>query len=198
MRVSVTSWLVQCLCACRPLGIGPRGLQRRMVALAGGDYRTAYEAMRPLAEAGNSKAQNVLGMLHADGLAGPRDPAQAAQWFRRAADQGNAAAQYRLAGMYAFGLGIPCNEVEALTLYSRLARRGRSGLAARAQYNLGAMYLTGRGVSRDHVQAFVWFALATRHGSSTAPIMRQHVAGLLSSAKLAKTRRLARLWRPAE
>ena len=198
MRVSVTSWLVTVLALAGLSGSAHADFSAGMVALAGGDYRTAYEAMRPLAEAGNSKAQNVLGMLHADGLAGPRDPAQAAQWFRRAADQGNAAAQYRLAGMYAFGLGIPCNEVEALTLYSRLARRGRSGLAARAQYNLGAMYLTGRGVSRDHVQAFVWFALATRHGSSTAPIMRQHVAGLLSSAELAKTRRLTRLLRPAE
>jgi len=65
-------------------------------AFSRGDYAAVRQLMRPLADAGNAKAQNYLGLLYDNGYGVPRDDARAVAWYRKAAEQGNAAAQYNL------------------------------------------------------------------------------------------------------
>ena len=72
------------------LGIG-------RAAFHSGDYASALEAWRPLAEAGNAIAQFRMGNLYADGTGVPADPAEARNWWARAAAQGHDRAAQLLA-----------------------------------------------------------------------------------------------------
>jgi len=57
-------------------------------------------------ELGSVEARD-LGALYATGdWTGPRDPAQAAVWYRRAAERGHSDAQYNLGFMYLLGEGV--------------------------------------------------------------------------------------------
>ena len=56
--------------------------------------------------------QAKLGLMYLVGWAVPRDPAEAARWYRKAADQGNVIAEARLARLYADGIGVPRSLVE--------------------------------------------------------------------------------------
>lgn len=57
-----------------------------------GDYATALQFVRPLAEQGIAGAQYNLGIMHAEGQGVPQEDAEAVNWFRKAADQGDASA----------------------------------------------------------------------------------------------------------
>jgi uncharacterized protein len=72
-----------------------------------GDYATAMQIWRPLAEQGNDRAQLGLGLMYALGQGVPSDYAQACDWYRKAADQGQAEAQTALGLMYRIGQGVP-------------------------------------------------------------------------------------------
>jgi TPR repeat protein len=72
-----------------------------------GDYKTAVQLFRPLAERGDAVAQTALGVMYHDGIGVPQDYPQAARWWRKAANQGNAKAQVLLGGLYFKGHGVP-------------------------------------------------------------------------------------------
>ena len=55
-----------------------------------GDYETAHELVRPLAEQGDALAQYSLGEMYDLGEGVPEDDAEAAKWYRKAAEQGDA------------------------------------------------------------------------------------------------------------
>ena len=61
-----------------------------------GEYKTAYQLLRPLAEQGNSNAQLMLGFMFDQGRGVPQDYAEGEKWFRKSAKQGNIGAQYTL------------------------------------------------------------------------------------------------------
>src|SRR6516164_3532448 len=77
------------------------------------DYAKALKLARPLAEAGDPRAEAVLGSAYCEGRGVPQDYAEAARWYRRAAEQGDAQAQYNLGLAYARGEGVTQNAVEA-------------------------------------------------------------------------------------
>src|ERR1700761_6215645 len=79
-----------------------------------GDYATVRRLVQPLANAGNAKAQNYLGLLYDDGLGVPRDDEQSVVWYRRAAEQGNAAAEYNIGRLYDNGHGLPQDDAQAV------------------------------------------------------------------------------------
>ena len=60
------------------------------------DYKTAFEKWKPLAEQGNAKAQNTLGVMYSKGQGVPQDDKEATKWWRLAAEQEFAPAQYNL------------------------------------------------------------------------------------------------------
>ena len=59
---------------------------------AAGDYAGARETWRPLAEAGDTRAQYSLGVIYEKGLGVARNIPKAVEWYRAAADQGYAPA----------------------------------------------------------------------------------------------------------
>ena len=70
-----------------------------MAAYNRGDYMPAIRLFRPLAEQGNAKAQNVLGVMFRKGEGVPKNPARAHMWFSFAAARGDAAAKAELRDM---------------------------------------------------------------------------------------------------
>ena len=64
-----------------------------MVAYNRGDYVPAIRLFRPLAEAGNPKAQNQIGLMYRKGEGVQPSPARAFMWFSLAARRGEAKAR---------------------------------------------------------------------------------------------------------
>ena len=62
------------------------GWDEGVAAYDRGDYETALREFRPLAEQGNARAQNRLGLMYDWGSGVPRDRAEAAKWYRKAAE----------------------------------------------------------------------------------------------------------------
>jgi hypothetical protein len=87
--------------------------QNGMAAFHRDDYLAAARIFGPLAEAGDARAQAILGYMYAAGRGVPQNYIEAAGWYRRAGEQGHATAQYMLGLMYDKGQGVPQDYVEA-------------------------------------------------------------------------------------
>ena len=70
-----------------------------MVAYNRGDYVPAIKLIRPLAQAGNAKAQNVMGVMYRKGEGVARSSAKAFMWFSLAAKRGDRQAKAALQEM---------------------------------------------------------------------------------------------------
>ena len=88
-----------------------------------GDYVAALKEWRPLAEQGNTSAQNNLGVMYAEGRGVPQDYAEAVRWYRLAAEQGDAGAQTNLGIMYDTGKGVTQDNAQAHMWYDLAAGR---------------------------------------------------------------------------
>jgi TPR repeat protein len=80
-----------------PVAAGP--LEDAKAAWSRGDYATALQIFRPLANQGYAEAQRLLGAMYELGHGVPQNYAEAMKWYRLAADQGNAFAQHSLGVM---------------------------------------------------------------------------------------------------
>src|SRR4051794_32820172 len=67
-----------------------------MAAYNRGDYQPAIKLFRPLAQAGNPKAQSVIGVMYRKGEGVARSPKRAFMWFGLAAKRGDAGAKAEL------------------------------------------------------------------------------------------------------
>jgi TPR repeat protein len=67
-----------------------------MVAYNRGDYVPAVKLFRPLAQAGNARAQNVMGVMYRKGEGVARSSAKAFMWFSLAAKKGDTEAKANL------------------------------------------------------------------------------------------------------
>jgi TPR repeat protein len=144
--------------ACRPYEDGFEAYQR-------GDYTTAMRLVRPLADQGNAKAQEMVGSMYEQGWGVPQNYAEAEKWYRKAADQGNATAQvildvmyHLLSGRYERGQ----NYAEAAKWHRKAADRGD----AFAQVSLGSLYEQGRGVPQNYAEAVKWYRKAAEQGDA--------------------------------
>lgn len=82
-----------------------------MVAYNRGDYVPAVKLFRPLAQAGNAKAQHALGVMYRKGEGVTRSSAKAFMWFSLAAKKGDSQAQASLQEMS--GQMTPAEMVQA-------------------------------------------------------------------------------------
>ena len=119
-------------------------------------YQESRRIFHALADAGNVRAEFMMGTIYEQGLGVPKDLEAAARWYRLAADGGNASAQYNLGIFYQFGKGVPKDPVKAAHLLLLAAEQGHG----RAQNNLSTFYFTGIGVPRDLVEAWKWLTLS--------------------------------------
>ena len=102
-----------------------------LAAYDSGDYRTAFEEWRVLAEAGDAEAQTALAGLYSAGEGTPVDATAAVRWYRRAAEQGDAVARQNLGDLYERGRGVARDLVSAFVWLSLAAEQGRRWSARR-------------------------------------------------------------------
>ena len=95
-----------------------------VAALKRGDYATALQEFRLLAEQGHAEAQNAVGVMFGNGLGVSHDHAEAAKWYRKAAEQGDAVAQNNVGIVYSTGLGVSQDHAEAAKWYRKAAEQG--------------------------------------------------------------------------
>src|ERR1700736_1533828 len=89
-----------------------------------GDYVTAANEWRPLAEKGDAPSQFNLGLLYVDGHGVPQDFGQAVNWFERSAKQDYVKAQLNLGAMYGGGKGVKRDYVQAYKWLNVCAAKG--------------------------------------------------------------------------
>ena len=70
-------------------GAGAGPWEDGMAAYDRGDYVPAMQLVRPLAQAGNAKAQALLGVMYRRGQGVTRNSARAFMWLGLAADRGD-------------------------------------------------------------------------------------------------------------
>lgn len=135
-----------------------------LAAIEVGDYSTAFDQFKALAEQGDMDSQyNVAGMYYrGDGVA--QDYKAAMNWYAKAATQGNAFAQTNLALMYREGRGVEQDYKESVAWYTKAAEQGH----AEAQSNLGVMYNNGLGITQDYREAIKWHTKAANQGHANA------------------------------
>ena len=129
-----------------------------------GDYATAFQIWKSLADQGSQSAQYGLGELYSLGHGVSRDDLEAAKWYQMAAGSGYVPAQSRLGAMYDEGRGVPQSLSKAMKWYRKAAQQGDLP----AQISLGLIYGTGRGVPQNYFQAVKWFRLAAEQGDALA------------------------------
>ncbi len=94
-------------------------MQAGWQAYTAGDYETAIDEWRPLAEAGNFQAAYALGMAYQ--IKG--EPSQAVPWYEQAASAGLTEAQILLGTMYARGSEVPRDLVRAYAWLYKAAEK---------------------------------------------------------------------------
>ena len=149
----VTALLVAA--ACRPYEDGFEAYQR-------GDYTTAMRLVRPLADQGNAKAQEMVGRMYEQGQGVAQNYGEVFKWYRLAANQGNADAQFSLGEMYAEGRGVPQDQAEAAKWYRKAADQGD----AKAQDSLGIYYFVS--APPNYAEALKWYHKAANQGNADA------------------------------
>lgn len=192
--VSALAFLSVLVCS----SISAAGYDEGAQAFASGDYTTALTELTTSSEAGDARAQVLLGSMYRQGLGVAADLAQAARWFRSAADQGLPQAQYSLGTLYRKGIGVQRDAAEAAKWYRKAADQNLTA----AQVGLGASYFYGDGVPRNYVEAHKWFSLALAGvsvRSSDLDLAKRGIAACESKMtpdQIKQANNLAADWRP--
>ena len=100
-----------------PINFLAQDFNKGLAAYNMGNYDTAIEEWKPLAEKGNASAQYKLGYMYKTGKGVPLDYGGAVKWYHLAAIQGNAPAQSNLGFMYKTGKGVPQDFLQAYMWY---------------------------------------------------------------------------------
>jgi hypothetical protein len=118
-------------------------------------------ALRDRAEAGEARAQFLIGLAYEYGYAGlTKDVAEALKWNKLAAEHGIGLAETWVGDFYYDGIGVGIDYAEALAWY----RRGSEhGYAAASRY-VADFTLFGLGTARSVSQAIEWYAKAASQG----------------------------------
>ena len=93
-------------------------------AYKSGYYKRAIDLWLPLAEAGDPRAQEFIGILYEEGHGVPKDIGKALAWYERAAESGDMAAQYNLGRIYLEGTLVERDLERGRELLQRAADQG--------------------------------------------------------------------------
>lgn len=171
------------------LGAAQAGTLEGEAQLEAKSYANAYLELLPPAQAGDPRAQFLLGQLSDNGY-GPiqLDAAEAARWYRKSADQNYGEAQFALAQAHAFGRGVASDKDESL----RWLRRSATNNFTPAMLSLAKLLDEGRGTAKNPDEATIWVNRAAELGDADAQYL---FAERLSEGKgIAADRRAAYAW----
>jgi uncharacterized protein len=156
------------------------------------NYALAYKEILPLAKAGNTDAEHLLGLMYYMGRGVPQDYKLALTWHRKAALKGKADAQYVVGAMYYTGNAVIQDHKEAVTWFRKAAEQGHPD----AQQVLGLMYRYHiGGMPQDNVIAYMLWNLAAAGGSANAAEQRAAVARAMTQEQIEEGQALSAAWK---
>ncbi len=155
------------------------------------NYALAYKEIEPLARAGNTEAEHLLGLMYYMGRGVPQDYKQALNWHRKAALKGKADAQYVVGAMYYTGNAVLQDHKQAVVWFRKAAEQGH----AEAQQVLGLMYRYHiGGMPQDNVIAYMLWNLAAANGSANAAEQRASVVKKMTPEQIEEGQALSARW----
>jgi len=156
------------------------------------DFASAWQELLPLAEAGNTEAQILVGRMYNNGRGVNADLAKGAEYYQRAAAGGSARAQALLAFLYTAGRGVKKDHGTALHWYLLAADSGD----AYAQLDVARIYRSGAKVERDYVQAYKWYFIVSKNDEICDCLLdgKDMVAAKMSSQEIQQAEKLAAEW----
>ena len=128
-----------------------------MKAYQAGDFTRAVKEFKGDK---SKEAQYNLGVMHYKGQGVKADPAQAAEFFRKAGERGHSNAAFLLGNLYDKGEGVKQDTATAAKWYQKAAEKGH----IEAQFNLAMMYTNGEGVEKNRTEAVKWLKKAAEKG----------------------------------
>lgn len=117
------------LLSAAPAGAGYRDA---VAAYDAGNYQTALEQLRKLAETGHASAEFLLGAMYFYGNGVAQDDTVAAIWFHKSAIKGNPNGQLAFGSLHIRGIGVQQDLVEAYTWLTVAADNGVPSLRQQA------------------------------------------------------------------
>ncbi len=136
------------------------------------DFNAAAAILRPLAIAGDPRAQSYVGYMYATGRGFPQNYNVAAYWYFRAANQGESTAQYMLGLLYDKGDGVQQDYIKAhmwLDLAAAHAPPKSRDFCVRLRDAVATKMTRGEiGVARQ--LALQWVPVRERPGVAVAPV----------------------------
>ena len=112
-------------------------------------YSEALQQFRPLAEAGDFRAQYYMAYMYLNGYGVTRNDALGLEYLQKSLDQNYHLAQALMGFLYSRGEVVPADYKKAISLYQKAADQGNTS----AMLNLGVAYYLGDGVPRNLVRA---------------------------------------------
>lgn len=128
-------------------------------AYQSGDYASAFEAWKTLADQGDAEAQYAIGVIYFKGEGRDQSLDEAIKWFSSAANAGHVTAMFNLGVAYWEGKGVTQNFTEAVSWWQKAAEKGDPA----SQYNLGLAHYLGKGAPLDLTTAAFWIKQAAEN-----------------------------------
>ncbi|WP_342246757.1 alginate biosynthesis TPR repeat lipoprotein AlgK [Pseudomonas sp. OTU5201] len=151
---------------------------------APGNTEQMLEYLQRARDAGEPRAELLLGKLYYEGKVVPQDPAKAEEHLLKAAAT-EPSANYYLGQIYRRGY---LGEVDPDEALDRLLSAARSGHAS-ADFALAQLFSQGRGVQPDLINAYVFSQLAEQAGKPEAPAFSAQLAQQLSPTQRAEAQK---------
>ena len=164
LRAAATLFAAVVLASC---GKTPQqAFQDGMEAYGKGDYKTAMDNWKPVADGGDAAAETNVGLLYSQGKGVKQDYKQALDWYMKAAMQNYPDAEYNLGILYQDGKGTAADPKEAKRWFGYAANSGN----VRAQMKMADIYWNGDGVDVDTKEAVKWLEMAADKGNPQAQL----------------------------
>lgn len=165
-----------------------------VAAFRDGDFATAYNEWRPIAETGGTAAQHNIGFLYNEGLGVDINMAEAAKWYLLSSKGGNADAQTKMGIFLSQGYGGLVKDYTGAAIWFHEAAEQNH---PEALNNLGIFYAMGTGVEQDNVQALMWLKLALKAGVEQAAKPRDLLISSMSPEEIEEAELLVEFMKPA-
>jgi hypothetical protein len=164
----------------------------------------AISELRPLAEAGDDRAQFLLGKMYLDGNGVVTSPVEAMHLYRQAARKNNAEAMVSIATIYQAGIGYRKNLKLANTWFGRAAETGNQAAAffyAISLFQGDPSHETD--LQQNPAASYKWLKIAASMNAyanvqTAATETAKVVAARLKSIEIAQAEKEAAAWKPAE
>lgn len=164
-----------------------------LAAARSGDMQAAWDIWKPLADAGDARAQANIGVMYDNGDVVEEDEAEAVRWFMLSAESGFPQGQFNLAQKFSEGAGVEQNWTTAQRWYQAAARQRHP----EAQMALMQIYFYGNGITPDGAFAYMWMVIAAEAGFENAVNNLADLEGRVGKEAAARGRAMAMKCIPA-